>query len=213
MPDTTTTWIIAAAVLAVVLLAVVGAMMWRNAPARRREKLRARFGPEYDLAVQQHGANQAHRMLEARERRVEKLPLRSLSSSECATFAQSWRHRQEQFVDTPSAAVSGAHELVQRVMLARGYPVEDFEQSVADLSVEYGALVNHYRAAHELEHTNRTGQINTEELRQAMVHYRALFDELLGSNAASEHSNAPSEPAPRSERARQEPRPEHRAHH
>ncbi|MEY4548440.1 MAG: hypothetical protein RL685_4635 [Pseudomonadota bacterium] len=182
--------------------------MWRNAPSRRREKLRARFGPEYDLAVQQHGTTQAQRMLAARERRVEKLPLRSLAASESATFSQSWRHRQEQFVDTPSAAVSGAHELVQRVMLARGYPVEDFEQSVADLSVEYGGIVNHYRAAHDLEQSNRSGRINTEELRQAMVHYRALFDELLGT-----HSNAPSEPAPRSERARQEHRAEHRAHH
>ncbi|MEY2930092.1 MAG: hypothetical protein RL033_841 [Pseudomonadota bacterium] len=185
--------------------------MWRNAPSRRREKLRARFGPEYDLAVQQHGATQAQRVLEARERRVEKLPLRSLAASESATFAQSWRHRQEQFVDTPSAAVSGAHELVQRVMLARGYPVEDFEQSVADLSVEYGGIVNHYRAAHDLEQSNRSGRINTEELRQAMVHYRALFDELLGAH--SNNSNAPSEPAPRSERARQEHRAEQRAHH
>jgi hypothetical protein len=136
MPDTTTTWIVAAAVLAALLVAVVAVLAWRNAPARRREKLRARFGPEYDLAVQLHGAPRAQRMLEEREKRVEKFPLRSLSPSECATFSQSWRQRQEQFVDTPSAAVSGAHELVQRVMLARGYPVEDFEQSVADLSVQ-----------------------------------------------------------------------------
>ena len=103
--------------------------------------------------------------------------------------------------------MSGAHELVQRVMLARGYPVEDFEQSVADLSVDYGGIVSHYRAAHELEQANRSGKINTEELRQAMVHYRALFDELLGS-----HSNAPSEPAPHSERSRQQLHAEHRAH-
>lgn len=190
------------------LLAFIGVMVWRNAPARRREKLRARFGPEYELAVQQYGTARAQRMLEARERRVEKLPLRSLSPSECATFAQSWRQRQEQFVDTPSAAVSGAHELVQRVMLARGYPVEDFEQSVADLSVTYGAIVNHYRAAHELEQTNRSGKINTEELRQAMVHYRALFDELLGAQASST-----SEPAPRSERSRERLHAEHRAQH
>jgi hypothetical protein len=200
---------IAAAVLAVLLVAAVGIVVWRNAPGRRREKLRARFGPEYDLAVQQHGTARAQRMLEERERRVEKLPLRSLSPSECATFAQSWRQRQEQFVDTPSTAVSGAHELVQRVMLARGYPVEDFEQSVADLSVDYGAIVNHYRAAHELDEANRSGKINTEELRQAMVHYRALFDELLGAHS---NSNAPSEHAPRSERSRHI-HAEHRAHH
>src|SRR6185436_20783186 len=110
------------------------------------------------------------------------------------------------FVDTPSAAVSGAHELVQRVMLARGYPVEDFEQSVADLSVEYGSIVSHYRAAHQLEQANRSGQINTEELRQAMVHYRSLFDELLGSAVPSV------EVVPTSERGRElrgtEPRPQ-----
>ena len=204
MPDSTTTWTIAAAILGVLLLAFIGVMVWRNAPARRRERLRARFGPEYELAVQQYGAARAQRMLEARERRVEKLPLRSLSPSECATFAQSWRQRQEQFVDKPSAAVSGAHELVQRVMLARGYPVQDFEQSVADLSVSYGGIVNHYRAAHELEQANRSGKINTEELRQAMVHYRALFDELLGTQ-----SNQHSEPAPRSERSRERLHAEH----
>ncbi len=193
------------------LLAIVGVLVWRNAPARRREKLRARFGPEYDLAVQQYGVARAQRMLEERERRVEKLPIRSLSPSECATFAQSWRQRQEQFVDTPSAAVSGAHELVQRVMLARGYPVEDFEQSVADLSVAHGSIVNHYRAAHELEQANRSGKINTEELRQAMVHYRALFDELLGAHAST--TSAAPEPAPRSERARQRLHAEHRPQH
>ena len=206
MPDSTNIWIIAMAVIAVLLVALVGVLVWRNAPARKRERLRARFGPEYDLAVQQYGVARAQRVLEARERRVEKLPLRSLSHSECATFAQTWRQRQEQFVDAPSAAVSGAHDLVQRVMLARGYPVEDFEQSVADLSVGYGSLVNHYRAAHELEQANRSGRINTEELRQAMVHYRALFAELLGT-----HAKPDAEPAPRSERSRQ-PLQEHRAH-
>jgi hypothetical protein len=186
---------IVAIAVAVLLVAAVAFTQWRSAPARKRQQLREKFGPEYDVAVEQYGAARAQRVLEARARRVGKLPLRSLSPSECATFSQSWRQRQEQFVDTPSAAVSGAHELVQRVMLARGYPVEDFEQSVADLSVEYGQIVSHYRAAHQLEQTNRSGEINTEELRQAMVHYRALFGELLGTGAPS------IEVSPASERA------------
>jgi hypothetical protein len=199
-----TPFIIAAIAVAVLLVAAVAFMLWRNAPARKRQQLREKFGPEYDVAVEQYGATRAPRVLEERARRVGKLPLRSISPSECATFSQSWRRRQEQFVDTPSSAVSGAHELVQRVMLARGYPVEDFEQSVADLSVEYGAIVSHYRAAHQLEQSNRSGQINTEELRQAMVHYRALFDELLGTAAPSV------EVVPASERARELRSPESR---
>jgi len=184
--------------IGVVLIALLGVVLWRNAPNRKRQQLREKFGPEYDVAVQQFGVSRAQRVLEARARRVGKLPLRSLSPSECASFSQSWRRRQEQFVDTPSEAVSGAQELVQRVMLARGYPVEDFEQSVADLSVDYGAIVSHYRAAHQLEQANRSGQIDTEALRQAMVHYRALFDELLGPTETAS-TNA----MPLSERSRE----------
>jgi hypothetical protein len=199
MLESTTTLVIAAILVAVALVAALAVTLWRNAPAHKRQKLRERFGPEYDLAVDQYGATRAQRVLEARQRRVEKLSLRALSPSECASFSQSWRRRQEQFVDAPSAAVSGAHELVQQVMLARGYPVEDFEQSVADLSVEYGAIVGHYRAAHELEQAHRSGHTNTEDLRQAMVHYRALFDELLGSSPAPAEAAAP---PPVSERAR-----------
>jgi hypothetical protein len=208
MADSTNPLIVAAILVAAILIAVLAVTLWRNAPARRQKQLREKFGPEYDMAVQQYGATRAQRVLEARQRRVSKLPLRALSPSECANFAQSWRQRQEQFVDTPSAAVSGAHELVQRVMMARGYPVEDFEQSVADLSVEYGAIVGHYRAAHELEQTNRAGKINTEELRQAMVHYRALFDELLGPVTAD--SDAPPPPSARAREVRPD---EHRPHH
>jgi hypothetical protein len=201
-----TSLVIAASILiGVLLVALLAVTLWRNAPARKRQQLREKFGPEYDVAVQQYGVARAQRVLEARSRRVGKLPLRSLSPSECATFSQSWRRRQEQFVDTPSVAVSGAHELVQRVMLARGYPVEDFEQSVADLSVDYGAIVSHYRAAHQLEEANRSGQIDTEALRQAMVHYRALFEELLGPVDA-ETADA----MPLSERSRELRAPEQR---
>jgi hypothetical protein len=170
--------------IGLIVTVLIALSLWRKAPARRSRHLRERFGPEYDVAVSQYGTARAARVLEARERRVSKLPIRSLSASERAGFAQSWRLCQEQFVDSPNAAVSSAHELVLRAMHMKGYPVDDFDQQVADLSVDYGSMVHHYRAAHVLEQANRAGRANTEELRQSMVHYRALFDELLGSTPA-----------------------------
>lgn len=171
---------------AVVLALVVAVSLWRNAPSKRRERLRERFGPEYDFAVQQHGEAEAERILTARTQRVQKLKLNELTKAQCADFSAAWRRTQEHFVDKPSAAVSEAHDLVQQVMRARGYPVEDFDQRVADLSVDYGGIVQHYRAAHDLDESNRAGRANTEELRQAMVHYRALFAELLGTRQLEE---------------------------
>jgi len=181
MPHATTIWVLGIVGVLLVAGVLLALIMWRNAPARRGKRLRERFGPEYDVALAQFGASRAARVLEARERRVEKMPIRALSRTERAGFAQSWHLRQEQFVDAPHTAVSAAHELVLRVMHTRGYPVDDFDQQVADLSVDYGSIVHHYRAAHVLEQANRAGRANTEELRQAMVHYRALFDELLGA--------------------------------
>lgn len=155
--------------------------LWRNGPRRRAERLRERFGPEYDAVVERYGRRRALRELEARERRVSKLPLRSLAPEERMGFAQSWALVQQDFVDAPHHALQVAHELVRRTMLARGYPVDDFEQCVSDLSVDYGHIVHHYRAAHVLDQANRAGRADTEELRQALVHYRALFEELLGT--------------------------------
>jgi hypothetical protein len=183
--------VLAVAAVAVVLVAFLGVSLWRNAPSKRRERLRERFGPEYDVAVQQYGVAEAERVLSARARRVQKLNLRALSAGECADFSAAWRRTQEHFVDRPSSAVSEAHDLVQQVMRARGYPVDDFDQRIADLSVDYGAIVQHYRAAHDLDESNRAGRANTEELRQAMVHYRALFAELLGSRKDKEVEEAP----------------------
>lgn len=192
MADSANLWIFGSIGIGLVAAALIAFSLWRNAPARRSNRLRERFGPEYDVAVSQYGKGRAARVLEARERRVGKLSIRSLSPSERAGFAQSWRLCQEQFVDAPNAAVSAAHELVLRVMHMRGYPVDDFDQQVADLSVDHGSMVHHFRAAHALEQTNRAGRANTEELRQAMVHYRALFDELL--------DQTPHQPVPRSQR-------------
>lgn len=179
---TDTSWLMIALSLGIALIGLLLVVpVWRNGPKHRSERLRERFGPEYDLAVEQYGASRAVRVLEARERRVSKLPLRSLAPAERASFAQSWLLVQQEFVDTPHQAVRNAHELVQRTMCSRGYPVDDFEQCVADLSVDYGEVVQHYRAAHALAQASRAGGVNTEELRQAIVHYRALFAELLGT--------------------------------
>lgn len=181
MADSSSLMVVLAVGLALLLGLMLIVPVWRNGPKRRNERLRERFGPEYDIAVEQYGASRALRVLEARERRVSKLPLRSLAPAERASFAQSWLLAQQEFVDTPHQAVRNAHELVQRTMHARGYPVDDFDQCVADLSVDYGGVVQHYRAAHALDQASRAGRANTEELRQAIVHYRALFEELLGT--------------------------------
>jgi len=181
MADSTSFVVVLSVVLALVLGVALVAGVWRNGPKRRNERLRERFGPEYDVAVEQYGESRAIRVLEAREHRVSKLPLRSLAPAERASFAQSWLLAQQEFVDAPHRAVRNAHELVQRTMHSRGYPVDDFDQCVSDLSVDYGDIVRHYRAAHALDQANRAGRANTEELRQALVHYRALFEELLGT--------------------------------
>jgi hypothetical protein len=181
MADSTSLGVVLAVGLALVLAIMLLPPLWRNGSRRRNERLRERFGPEYDIAVGQYGENRAAQVLEAREERVSKLPLRSLPPSERASFAQSWLLVQQEFVDSPHLAVRSAHELVQRTMHARGYPVDDFEQCTADLSVDYGEIVQHYRAAHVLDQANRAGRADTEALRQALVHYRALFEELLGT--------------------------------
>ena len=194
--------LIAAVAAAALLIVFVASALWRNAPAKRRQRLKEHFGPEYDVAVEQYGEAKAARVLDEHAERVARLKLRELSPGERADFGAAWRRTQEHFVDTPSAAVSAAHDLVQQVMQARGYPLDDFEQRVADLSVGYGALVQHYRAAHDLDQSNRAGRANTEELRQAIVHYRALFAELLGSPAGGRgkdqvpSSSIPHESAP-----------------
>lgn len=187
-------WVVLAivAVAAVVFAAVA---MWRNKRVQRRRHLEQRFGPEYHRLMQEHGnAELVHRELEARAKRVQKLNIKPLSDAERRSFSEAWHQAQERFVDTPLLAVRSAHDLVQQVMRSRGYPVDDFEQRVADLSVDHPAVVEHYRAAHAL--TDRQGgEGNTEELRQAMVHYRALFSDLLGTKPDAEPASRRMSPA------------------
>jgi hypothetical protein len=163
----------------VVLLVVVG---WLLLERRRTGQLRSRFGPEYDRTVDQEGDRRAAEAeLEARQRRVESLRIRPLGPDEAERFTTQWRQVQARFVDDPKGAIGDADDLIGGVMEARGYPVGDFEQRAADVSVDHPAVVEHYRAAHDIATRSGRGPADTEALRQAMVHYRALFDDLVGS--------------------------------
>jgi hypothetical protein len=177
MDDTTMLWaLVGLGIVAILIVAVVAS---RHRARVRRAELQRKFGPEYDRAVEEYGPDRADRELLSRERRVGHFQSRELNAVDRARFMSSWSSIQAQFVDDPGVAVTGANELINEVMRARGYPTEDFEQRVADLSVEHAGVVQHYRAAKELADSNRNGQVNTEELRQAMVHYRMLFADLL----------------------------------
>lgn len=164
----------------IVVILIVAALLVGLSVVRRRRRLQDRFGPEYDRAVSEHGRRDAEAELAERERRVRDLDIKPLSPTARAQYASEWTAAQEQFVDAPQAAVTGAQTLVTAVMKDRGYPTEAFDQTVADLSVEHAATLDHYRAAHDISQRAGSGTASTEELRQAMIHYRALFTELLG---------------------------------
>ena len=167
-------WIVVAMIAAAVVL--VAAIAFRRRVRLRSAGLRRRFGPEYERAVQEFGSPvRAERELAARARRIDHIQFRELNQAERARFASTWSGIQGQFVDDPRGAVMGANELIKEVMRARGYPADDFEHRVADSSVEHANVVQHYRAARALSESSREGQAQTEELRQAVVHYRALF--------------------------------------
>jgi hypothetical protein len=176
--NTALQWTIVA--LAAVAILIVAAIAARRRTLARSAALHQRFGPEYDRAVEEYGSSgRAERELAARARRVEHLHFRALTDAERARFGSSWERTQAQFVDDPTGAVINANELIKEVMRARGYPVDDFDQRVADLSVDHATVVQHYRAARALSEASRNGQPQTEDLRQAFVHYRALFADLL----------------------------------
>jgi hypothetical protein len=164
-------------ILAVVVLAVV---VWLVVRTRRREQLRARFGPEYGRAVRHYGSvTRAESALQARQERVRRFEIRPLDERDADRFAASWRATQARFVDDPEGAIGEADRLVQALMKARGYPVGDFEQRVDDISVDHASVVEHYRAAHTTALAAEKRGASTEDLRQAMIHYRALFEDLL----------------------------------
>ena len=152
---------------------------------RRSEELRRRFGPEYERAVQEKGdVRKAEATLQARATRVERLHIRTLTSEDAKRFSDEWRRVQAEFVDDPANAVTQADRLVGEVMTARGYPVGDFEQRVEDISVDHPNVVMNHRAARDIAEQHARHAASTEDLRQAMVHYRALFAELLEERPA-----------------------------
>jgi hypothetical protein len=177
-----TNWIILFGILAVVLLAVaVGFISQRKQQSKR---LRQRFGAEYDRAVAELGRTKAEAELKAREKRVEKLTIIPLAPADTARFTQAWNALQGRFIDNPKGVVVEADHLVRELMLKRGYPMGDFERRAADMSVDHPAVVENYRAAQAIAVRDERGEADTEELRKAVVHYRTLFDELLGERAA-----------------------------
>jgi hypothetical protein len=182
--------------VAVVVLAAVGWLVWQR---QRSEALREQYGPEYDRAVRQMGdQRRAESELLKRQERVEQLDIRPLSASQRSDYMDRWRTVQAKFVDDPKGAVSDADALVEQVMKARGYPVADFDQRAADLSVHHPRVVENYRAARDIAMRHRRGEATTEDLRQAMVYCRALFQDLLEDR---EHAGAAdAKAAARSER-------------
>lgn len=174
------TLIIAVVVIAAVLI-ITAVFLSRR---RRSAHLKDRFGAEYDRAVKTAGdQGKAEAELAERERRVAKLDIRALEPAEREGFIRRWTEVQARFVDDPPRAVAFADVLLGEVMKARGYPVSDFDQRAGDISVDHPKVVEHYRAGHEIAVRHERGEANTEDLRQAMIHYRALFDNLVGAVA------------------------------
>lgn len=171
-----------AVLVAIVVIAVIGAaaIAFVTSRKRRSQKLKERFGPEYERVLRQEGdSRKAEGVLEFRQKRREKFNIRSLSGADRSSFAARWSEVQERFVDDPQGAVTLAESLVTDVMQSRGYPIGAFDQRAADLSVDYPVIVDNYRAAHDIALRHSSGKASTEDLRQAMVHYRLLFQELL----------------------------------
>jgi len=166
-------------VIGIVLVVGAASAAYRQ---RRSRGLKDRFGPEYERAVAERGGRwKAESELAARQRRRKELDIRPMDPASRERYAKDWRSAQARFVDDPSGAVGEADRLVMVVMRERGYPMEEFEQRSADISVDHADVVDDYRAAHGISLANDHGQANTEDLRQAMVHYRRLFENLLES--------------------------------
>ncbi|BFU45563.1 hypothetical protein [Krasilnikovia sp. MM14-A1004] len=179
-------------ILVIVVLLVIAAIVL-GVRASRRRKLQKTFGPEYDRVVGDADSRTAgERELEERRKRHAELELKPLSAENKARYSAAWEEAQIQFVDTPERAVATADELVTRLIAERGYPTGDYDEQLATLSVEHARTLEHYRDAHAISERSRNGEAGTEDLRQALVHYRALFADLLGENPVrTEGTTAP----------------------
>jgi hypothetical protein len=175
--------LIAILIVAALVIAGVAFMVMRS---RQRERLQKHFGSEYEHQVEAAGGNRAkaEAALLKREKKVEKLDIHPLPPAERDAFAEQWQQVQARFVDDPERSIALADALVAEVMKARGYPVEDFEQRAADISVEHPRVVENYRRAHDVAVRHSRGEADTEDLRTALIGYRSLFEELLGARTA-----------------------------
>jgi hypothetical protein len=168
-------------VIAVVAVLVIAVVAYAGYSARRRRELRTDFGPEYDRTLESAGSRrEAESELRERVTRHDEFDLRELDRDERQRYLRAWDGLQARFVDEPAGAIREADDLIQDVMRARGYPVDDFDQRAADLSVDHPTVVENYRGAHTIARRAHAGDATTEELRRGVVHYRALFEELVG---------------------------------
>ncbi|MCU7722916.1 hypothetical protein ODJ79_04245 [Actinoplanes sp. KI2] len=193
-------------VLIIVVLVIIAAIVY-GVQAGRRKKLQSTFGPEYDRVVADTGSRtEAEKELREREKRHAELELKELSPESQQRYRAAWEEVQIQFVDNPTEAVGTADELVTRLITERGYPTAEYDDRLADLSVEHANTLEHYREAHAISERNSAGTAGTEDLRLALVHYRALFADLLGTDPVSTTpgtttSDPDDEPAPAPRRA------------
>jgi len=188
MQDLTPTQI---AIIVAIIVLVVGAIIVL-VQRRRTEKLRTRFGPEYERSIAESGdRRRAEAQLEKRAERVEKYHLRPLAAEDRSRFTEQWDRVQAHFVDAPAGAVSEADQLVGDIMATCGYPMGDFEQRAADISVDHPVVVQNYRAAHDIAIRQAKGQATTEDLRRAMIHYRALFEDIVYDRKEAVKDRAP----------------------
>ena len=168
----------------IIVLCIVGFLLMQR---RRTQNLQSSFGPEYDRALRETGdKRKAEAELQERQKRVEKLSIRPLDAGQRERFTKDWQRIQAEFVDNPENSIRDADILLQDVMSARGYPVKNFEQVAADVSVDHPTVVQHFRAAHEIAARHAHGEGGTEDLRKAMINYRALFDELVTDGSESQ---------------------------
>jgi hypothetical protein len=173
-----------------VVILLLALAVWAYTSRRQRVDMRERFGPEYERTVEAVGPERADSILRERAERVSRFNLHKLTQEQAAAFSREWRRVQSRFVDDPDGAVGEADKLVTQVMSARGYPLEDFDRRAADLSVDHPVVVQNYRAARSLALRRQSGDAGTEEMRQAVVNYRALFDELLEVDTHDAHRRA-----------------------
>jgi len=175
-------------ILIIVAIVAVAFAAWALLQREKTRKLKNKFGPEYDRVLEQEKSSRsAEAVLDERQKRVEKYNIRPLTREECDIYAAKWRAIQEHFVDDPRDAVAQADSVVTDAMRVRGYPMSDFEQRAADLSVDHPTAVEDYRAAHAIAMRDAQGSASTEDLRKAMQHYRSLFEHVLDTHVLQHH--------------------------